>query len=169
MRAHLIACVLAVGAAAQEAAARDNACGQIPVTAGREVEPFSTWLPSIATTQSIPKEGVFTLRLAAMSEVIYPVAPERGSDSGYGGFVTIESLPVGRYRVLLSDVAWLDAVLDNQRLPILVYDRSDDCPGVHQILEFDVRSQPLVLQVSGAPFPVINIAVRRVWEFEWRW
>ena len=169
MRALLIACALPILAATHQAAARDNACGQIPVTAGREVEPFSTWLPSIATTQSLPKEGVFTLRLETMGEVIYPVAPERGSDSGYGGFVTIESLPVGRYRVLLSDVAWLDAVLDNQRLPILAFDRSDDCPGVRQIMEFDVTSQPLVLQVSGAPAPFINIAIRRVWEFEWRW
>jgi hypothetical protein len=169
MRALLIACVLAVSAAAQEAAARDNACGQIPVTAGREVEPFSTWLPAIDSAQSLPKEGVFTLRLIQMSEVIYPVTPDRGADSGYGGFVTIESLPVGRYRILLSDVAWLDAVLDNQRLPILAFDRSDDCPGVRQIMEFDVTSQPLVLQVSGAPAPFINIAIRRVWEFEWRW
>ncbi len=169
MRAHLIACVLAVGAAAQEAAARDNACGQIPATAGREVEPFSAYLPSIDNTQSLPKEGVFSLRLVPMSDVIYPVMPERGSDGLYGGFVTIESLPAGRYRVLLSDEAWIDAVQDNARLPILELDRSADCPGVRQSLQVDVTSQPLVLQVSSAPGRFINIAVRRVWEFQWRW
>ena len=167
MRAALLACVLPFLAAA-EAAAEEN-CRNFSWSVGRTIDLFDEPLPVVQSGQSLPKEGVFTLRLAAMSEVIYPVTPDRGADSGYGGFVAIESLPVGRYRVLLSDVAWLDAVLDNQRLPILAFDRSDDCPGVHQIMEFDVRGQPLVLQVSGAPFPVINIAVRRVWEFEWRW
>ena len=173
MRASLIAkvlpTVLAVGAAAQEAAARDNACGQIPATAGREVEPFATYLPRIDTTQSLPKEGVFALRLVPASEVIYPLMPERGRDGSYGGFVIIESLPAGRYRILLSDEAWLDVVQDNARLPILEFDRSDDCPGVRQSVQIDATSQPLVLQVSGAPANLINIAIRRGWEFEWRW
>ena len=169
MRALLIACALPILAAAYEAAARDNACGQIPVTAGREVEPFSTYLPSIGSAQSLPKEGVFTLRLLPMGEVIYPVMPDRGSDGGFGGFATIESLPAGRYRILLSDEAWLEAVQDNVRLPILEFDRSNDCPGVRQSLSFDVTGQALVLQVSGASTGVINIAIRRVWEFEWRW
>ncbi len=65
--------------------------------------------------------------------------------------------------------AWIDAVQDNARLPILELDRSADCPGVRQSLQVDVTSQPLVLQVSSAPGRFINIAVRRVWEFQWRW
>jgi hypothetical protein len=39
---------------------------------------------------------------------------------------------------------------------------------VHSI-EIDVQSQPLTLQIGGAHARRINIAVVRVWPFEWRW
>jgi hypothetical protein len=169
MRAALISCVLPILAASPEAAARDNACGQIPVTAGREVEPFSTYLPTVENAQALPKEGVFLLRLLEMRDVIYPVFPERGSDSGYGGYVTIERLPAGLYRILLSDDGWLDAVQHNDRLPALAVDRNSDCPGVRQVVQFEVKNEPLTLQLSGVPQHTIDIAVRRVWDFQWRW
>lgn len=169
MRAALIACVLPILAAPYEAAARDDACGQIPRTEGREVAPFDAYLPTVDSALSLPKEGVFTLRLTHMSDVIYPKTPERGGDTSFGGFVVIENIPAGRYSILLSDEAWLEALQENQRLPMLAFDRNRDCPGVRQAVEFEVTSQPLLLQVSDAPAKQINIAFRRIWDFQWRW
>lgn len=169
MRAVLIACVLPFLAAAHDAAAADDACAQIPVAQARNVKPFSDYLPTVDNALSLPKEGVFTLRLERMSDVIYPVVPERGRDGGYGGFVTIESIPAGRYRILLSDEAWLDAIQDNVRLPVLASSGDSDCPGVRQAVQFQVKGEPLTLQVSGAATRRISIAVLRIWDFKWRW
>jgi hypothetical protein len=169
MRATLIACVLPILAATQEAAARDNACGQIPVTAGREVEPFATYLPIVDSAQALPKEGVFRLRLQPMSDVIYPIRPDRGSDSAYGGYVTLESIPAGLYRILLSTDGWIDAIQRNAKLPIVAFDSKSDCPGVRQTIEVDVRNEPLTFQIGGVPGRTIDIAVRRIWDFQWRW
>jgi hypothetical protein len=169
MRAALIACVLPILAATHEAVARDDACGRISSTEGRDVEPFDAYLPAVESALSLPKEGVFSLLLRHMNDVVYPVTPDRGRDGGYGGFVTIENIPAGRYRILLSDEVWLDAVQENARLPMLAFSRDRDCPGVRQSVQFQVAGQPLTLQVSGAPERHINIAVRRIWDFQWQW
>jgi len=36
-------------------------------------------------------------------------------------------------------------------------------------IEVEVRSEPLTLQIGGARTRRINIAIVRVWPFEWRW
>jgi hypothetical protein len=174
MRTALTASVLSLITAAQlgvsdGAAARDNACGQIPRTEGREVEPFEAYLPTVDSALSLPKEGVFTLRLLHMSDVIYPKTPDQGGDGSFGGFVVIENIPAGRYSILLSDEVRLEALQDNERLPVLALARNSDCPGVRQAVEFQVMGQPLLLQVSDAPNRHINIAFRRIWDFQWRW
>ena len=94
---------------------------------------------------------------------------ERGSDSGKGGIVTIESIPAGRYQIALSDDAWVDAIQGNAHLPVLVPSRTKVCPGVMRSVEVEVKSEPLILQIGGAHVQRINIAVVRVWPFEWRW
>ena len=107
--------------------------------------------------------------LKPVADVIYFVPPGRGSDGGLGGLVTIESLPAGRYQIALSDGGWVDAIQDNKRLPELASSRTRECPGVVHSVEVDVQSQPLTLQIGGAQARRINIAVVRVWPFEWRW
>src|SRR5471032_2405874 len=74
MRAYLlIACVLPLLTASLPAAALDEDCGRVPSTAGREGDPFASYLPTIDSALSLPKEGVFALHLRPASEVIYLV------------------------------------------------------------------------------------------------
>ncbi|HEY6982365.1 hypothetical protein [Reyranella sp.] len=150
-------------------AAAQDVCGLLPSAQSRDPDPFSAYMPPIDSAQSLPKEGVFTLKLRPVSEVIYPVAPERGSDNGNGGIVTLEYLPAGRYRIVLSEVGWIDAVQENKRLPILGADRATNCPGTRESVQIQVKGAPLTLQIGGVKANRVNIAVLRLWPFEWKW
>jgi hypothetical protein len=89
------------------------------------------------------------------------VSPERGRDDGLGGVVTLEWISAGRYQVTLSGEAWVDALQNERRLPMLASTRRSDCPGVRQSVQFEVDSLPLTLQISGATVRRLNIAVLR--------
>jgi hypothetical protein len=168
MQARLIACALALGAAEPAAAQQEN-CRSFSWSVGRPINLFDEPIPVVRDQQSLPKEGVFGLLLKPVADVIYPVAPERSDDGGRGAVVTIESLPAGRFQIALSEEAWVDAVQDNKRLPVLARQRIGECPGIRRSVEIEVQGEPLTLLVSGATVRRINIAVVRVWPFEWRW
>lgn len=169
MRACLIACVLPLLTASLPAAALDEDCGLVPAIPGREGDPFDSYLPTIDSALSLPKEGVFALRLRPVGDVIYPVLPERGSDGGYGGIVTLENIPAGRYRIVLSEEAWVDVVQEHVRLPLISVRHVSDCPGTRQSVHVDVKGEPLTLQLGGATVSRVKIAVLRIWPFEWKW
>jgi len=168
MRAALTACVLAV-LAAGPAAAQEQGCRQFSWSVGREVDLFDEPLPVVQSALSLPKEGVFALLLKPVADVIYVVAPERGRDSGYGGFITLENVPAGRYQIALSEKAWVDAVQHDKRLTPLQVGTASNCPGVRRSVDFEVKGEPLTVQISGAEVQRLKIAVVRVWPFDWRW
>ena len=169
MRACLIACVLPLLTASLPAAALDEDCGLVPSFPGRESDPFASYMPTIDSGLSLPREGVFALRLRPVGDVIYPVQPERGSDGGYGGIVTLENIPAGRYRIVLSEEAWVDAVQGNARLPLLSVRRVIDCPGTRQSVQVEVKGEPLMLQFGGATAHEVKVVVLKIWPFEWKW
>jgi len=150
-------------------AAAQDACGLLPSAVARDPDPFSAYIPPIDSAQSLPKEGVFGLKLRPVADVIYPVAPARGSDSDNGGIVTLEYIPAGRYRIVLSETGWIDAIQDNKRLPILGSDRATNCPGTRESVQVQVKGEALTLQIGGVKADRVNIAVQRLWPFEWKW
>jgi hypothetical protein len=164
----IVACILPI-LAAVDAAAQGESCRNFSWSIGRSIDLFDEPLPTVESGQALPKEGAFAVVLKPVADVIYFMPPERGSDGGLGGVVTIESLPAGRYQVALSDDGWVDAIQDNKRLGELASSRTRECPGVLHSIEVEVQSQPLTLQIGGAHARRINIAVVRVWPFEWRW
>jgi hypothetical protein len=150
-------------------ASAEERCRQFWSSTVQRIELFADYLPNVESRQSLPKEGVFSLALQPAGEVIYLVAPERGRDGGHGGIVTIESIPAGRYYVALSDIAWIEAVQDDRRLPVFAEARSSTCPNVRQSLEIAVESRPLTLQIGGARTDRVSIGILRIWPAEWRW
>jgi len=161
MRAALIASVAVVLAA--HAAAGQDGCGRFAWPVDREEALFSDgFVADVESESALPKDGVFALLLEPVSNVIYVVPPERGRDDGLGGIVTLEWISAGRYQITLSDDAWIDAVQNERRLPALASTRREDCPGIRQSIQFEVRSLPLTLQFGGARINRINIAVLRV-------
>ena len=168
MRTALIACLfLACGAAG--AAAQDGNCRNFSWSVGRTIDLFDEPLPTVQSAQSLPKEGVFALQLRPVADVIYMMTPERGSDGSWGAMITLENVPAGRYQIALSDDAWVEAIQENVRLPLLASGRTRECQGVRRSVDVDVKGEPLTLQIGGATAHRINIAVVRIWPFEWRW
>jgi hypothetical protein len=164
----IVACILpALGVL--DAAAQDESCRTFSWSIGRSIDLFDEPLPVVESGQGLPKEGAVALVLKPVADVLYFVPPERGSDGGLGGLVTIESMPAGRYQIALSDGGWIDAIQDNKRLPELASSRTRECPGVVHSVEVEVGREPLTLQIGGAQANRINIAVVRVWPFAWRW
>jgi hypothetical protein len=169
MRGTLVTALLTVLAWSGMARAQEEVCGQFSWSVGREIDLFADgFLPAVESALSLPKEGVFALLLKSSSDVIYPVAPERGRDGSYGGLVTIERIPAGRYQIILSEDAWVDAVQDGMRLPVRAFRRGGECPGVRQSVQFDVSGEPLTIEISGASARRVNIAVTRVWPWSMR-
>jgi hypothetical protein len=153
---------------APEVAAQQENCRQFSWSMGREINLFDEPLPVVESAQSLPKEGVFALALKPTEDVIYRVPPERGSDSRFGATITLETIPAGRYQIALSEKAWVDAVQEDKRLPILGT-HGTGCRGVRFSVDVEVKGEPLTLQVGGATVPKLSIAVVRIWPFEWRW
>src|SRR5689334_24843463 len=166
--AALIACLLPVLAAADAAAEGDN-CRNFSWSIGRTIDLFDEPLPTVQSGQSLPKEGVFAVLLKPVADVIYLMTPERGSDGSWGAMITLESVPAGRYQIALSEDAWVEAIQDNKRLVTFASKRSKECRGVRHSVDVDVKGEPLTLQIGGAHVRRLNIAVVRVWPFEWRW
>ncbi len=165
--AGLIACLILLGAA--DAAAQEENCRNFSWSVGRTIDLFDEPLPTVQSAQSLPKEGVFALQLRPVADVIYMKTPERGSDGSWGALITLENVPAGRYQIALSEDAWVEAIQDDKRLVTFASKRSKECRGVHHSVDVDVQSDPLTLQIGGAHVRRLNIAVVRVWPFEWRW
>jgi hypothetical protein len=148
-------------AAAGRAVAEDG-CGRFDWPVDRERELFSDgFVADVVSESALPRDGVFALLLQPVATVIYMMPPERGRDDGMGGVVTLEWISAGRYQITLSADVWLDAVQNDRRLtPVAMTSRSD-CPSIRQSIQFDVQSQPLTLQFSGASVKRINIAILR--------
>ena len=164
MRARFIACVLTFLAAASGAAAEDG-CGRFDWRVDRELELFNEgFFADVESQSALPKDGAFSMLLQPIAQVIYTVPPERGRDDGYGGVVTLEWIAAGRYQITLSGDAWVDAVQNDKRLPMLTSTSRDDCPGIRLSVQFDVASVPLTLQFGGALVRRLNISVLRARE-----
>ena len=131
MRAVLLAC-LALNIAAGQARA-DDGCGRFDWPVDRERMLFSDgFVVDVESESALPKDGVFSLLLQPVATVIYTVLPERGRDDGLGGVVTLEWISAGRYQVTLSGEAWIDALQNERRLPMLASTSRNDCPGIRQ-------------------------------------
>jgi hypothetical protein len=164
MRARFFACVLTFLAATPVVAAEDG-CGRFDWRVDREIELFGEgFFADVESQSALPKDGAFSMLLLPIASVIYTVPPERGRDDGYGGVVTLEWIAAGRYQITLSGDAWIDAVQNDKRLPMLASTSRDDCPGIRMSVQFEVKSVPLTLQFGGAMVRRLNISVLRVRE-----
>ena len=145
--------------------AAEDGCGRFDWRVDREIELFGEgFFADVESQSALPKDGAFSMLLQPIAQVIYTVPPERGRDDGYGGIVTLEWIAAGRYQITLSGDAWIDAVQNDKRLPMLASTSRDDCPGIRMSVQFDIQSVPLTLQFGGAMVRRLNISVLRVRE-----
>jgi hypothetical protein len=165
MRAALIAGILTVLVANTTASAAEDGCGRFAWPLNREQELFAEgFFADVESESALPKDGAFSMLLLPVASVIYIVPPERGRDDGYGGVVTLEWIAAGRYQVTLSADAWIEAVQNDRRLPVLASTSREDCPGIRRSVQFEIKSVPLTLQFGGALVRRLNVSVLRVHE-----
>ena len=130
------------------------------VDEARRADHFAGYVPTFQSGDTLPKEGVFALALQPVADIVYFV---RSDDrrTGYGGIVTFESLPAGRYAIILSDHAFVEAVQQRPFLPIVVAHRKDED---HNLSDREIAAEggPLTLQLSGVPALSIIVAVLRL-------
>lgn len=120
------------------------------------------YMPTFQSGDALPAEGVFDLVLQPVASVIYPAKFQHAGAGGYGGIVTIENVPAGRYRITFSPLARVDAA---QHYSLLARQDSASrtvCFVNHRAIEVAAEGGPLTLQVSGARTPLISIAVTRL-------
>jgi endonuclease YncB( thermonuclease family) len=144
-------CVPAAGQACGPAGAPDDAA-----------DLMAAYMPTFQSGDALPKDGVFDLVFQPVADVIYPAKFEPAGEGGYGGIVTIENVPAGRYRIVFSQPARVDAA---QRYALLTPKGNASetrCSASYPAIEVDAEGGPLTLQVSGARTPLISIAVIRL-------
>jgi len=119
---------------------------------------FEGYIPTFQSGDTLPKEGIFAIALRPVTEIFYFTESNDTLRMGHGGVVTFESLAAGRYAIVLSQPARVEAVQQRPFLEIAVA-RHDGSPGCAGMVEIAADGGPLSLQVSGAGTSSILVAV----------
>lgn len=158
---------LALWACTGTALAEDG-CGKFawPVTQERQAMTAQSG-PALDSGASLaPGSGqAFKLRLRQSENAEFAMPPERKPriENWRGGVVRLATpQQAGVYQVTLSDEAWVDVVQNGGYARSIGSTGRSDCLGLRKSVRFDVASNPIVLQISGASVDVISIVVSPV-------
>ncbi|HEY2873290.1 MAG TPA: hypothetical protein VGJ56_15305 [Reyranella sp.] len=115
-------------------------------------------IPMFGNGDVLPKEGAFMLTLQPVADIVLPIQPKEGLATGYGAVVTLETVAAGRYAIVLSRDARLDAA---QQRPFQVLPVTGWTAGAGCLVVAEIRAETgsLTLQVSGVAIPTIMVAI----------
>jgi len=65
----------------------------------------------------------------------------------------------GTYSISLSDAAWVDVVEQDHFLKAKAHSGVQGGQGIRKVLRFELRSDPVIIQISGASTPRLNFAI----------
>jgi hypothetical protein len=137
-------------------------CGPVTGAPADAADLMAGYMPTFQNGDALPTDGVFDLVLQPVADVTYPAKFERAGACGYGGIVTIENVPAGRYRIVFSRQARVDAAQGYALLPSQDSASETRCSASYRAIEVDAEGGPFTLQVSGARAPLISVAVIRL-------
>jgi hypothetical protein len=150
-----------LGAAAFTGASAQDACNAV-THSGDEVEVLmGGYMPTFQNGAALPAIGIFDLILQPVANVIYPARFELTAPGGYGGIVTIESVPAGQYRIIFSGAMRVDAVQHWSLLLSQPVTPHNKCTGLRAV-EVEAGSGPLTVQFSGSVTPQVSVAIIRL-------
>lgn len=123
--------------------------------------PFAGYTPIFRSGDALPKEGVFAIALKPMADVVFFARSGSDPSHGYGGTVTFEHIPAGRYGIVLSEEARVTAV---QHRPFLIIpvDQWRTEANCLSMAEIAVEAGPVSLQIRAAAGPAIKISMIRL-------
>ena len=139
--------------AAAAAAAPQPVCVRMTPTPG-----FENWGHPTAAALGMGKEATLALRPAA--DVAFKPALARPAKPGtFGGYFPVDVAKPGRYRIALSQGAWIDVVQKGDRLKSADHAHGAACSGIAKILAFDLQPGRYWLQLSEAREATISAEV----------
>ena len=147
----MISMLFALAAAAADAP--KPVCIRMEPVAG-----FESWGRPAGSAPIVGGEAALTLKPA--EKVAFKPALARPAKGGtFGGYFPIEIARAGRYRVALSETAWLDLVQKGERLKPADHAHGPACSGIAKIVGYDLQPGRYWLQLSNAKDPAISVAV----------
>jgi len=123
--------------------------------------PFAGYAPIFRSGDVLPKEGVFAVALKPVTDVVFFVRAGSDPSHGYGGIVTFEHVPAGRYGIVLSEEARVTAVQHRPFLTIPV-DQWRTEANCLSMAEIAVEAGPVSLQIRGAAGPLLKISMIKI-------
>jgi len=110
---------------------------------------FESWGHPAGSTLAIDSEA--TLALKPATAVAFKPALTRPAKEGtFGGYFPIDIKQAGRYRIALSQGAWIDLVQKGARLKPVEHAHGPACSGIAKIVAFDLQPGRYWLQLSEA-------------------
>jgi hypothetical protein len=116
--------------------------------------------PKLASGAELSSPAI-ALALLAPADARLPTTPERAPKDGtFAGFAALKASPKpGIYTISLSAAAWVDVVQNGKVLKPMAFSGATDCDGIRKTIKYEFAASPLVIQISGAAEPSINVAV----------
>lgn len=139
--------VLAVAAAD----APQPVCVRMATVAG-----FENWGHSAGSALTIGSEATLALKPASGVD-FKPALARPAKDGTFGGYFPIDVAKAGRYRIAVSQGAWIDLVQKGDRLRSADHSHGPTCSGIAKIVAFDLQPGRYWLQLSEAKAPSISV------------
>ena len=119
---------------------------------------FEGWGHPAGSALAVGSEAMLALKPAAGVD-FKPALARPAKDGTFGGYFPLDVATAGRYRVALSQAAWLDAVQKGERLKTSDHAHPPACSGIAKIVAFDLQPGRYWLQLSNAKDASIGVEV----------
>jgi hypothetical protein len=165
LSATLLTTLLVLGAALTAQA--DDRCGEFKwnVTQERSLfagsaRPVMAARDGTAPPALVPAQ-LYDVTLSPQADVHFPQTPAKkvSVDGAFGGIARVHVAQAGLYRISLDVGAWVDLVDQNKLLPTNDFVGQQGCDAPHKIVQFDLHTGDLVLQLSGSSNQHVHLTI----------
>lgn len=122
------------------------------------VSGFDGWGHPTGSKLAIGSEAMLALKPASAVD-FKPALARPAKDGTFGGYFPLDVAKAGRYRIGLSQAAWLDTVQKGERLKPADHAHGPACSGIAKIVAFDLQPGRYWLQLSNAKDASIGVEV----------
>ena len=140
-------------ALAAAVAAPQTVCIRMEPVAG-----FEGWGHPSGATLTVGGEATLPLKPAGNVD-FKPALARPAKDGTFGGYFPIDIAKPGRYRIALSQGAWLDLVQKGDKLKLADHAHGPACSGIARIVAFDLQPGRYWLQLSDVKQAAIDAMV----------
>ena len=119
---------------------------------------FENWGHPTGAALAVGGEAQLTLKPATGVD-FKPALARPAKDGTFGGYFPVDVAKAGRYRIALSQGAWIDLVQKGDRLKSADHAHGAACSGIAKIVAFDLQPGRYWVQLSEAKAPSIDAMV----------